>query len=78
MSKIEELADRVERLLVRHGELQRINALLRAQVVDVAQDRDHLRARLTAARSRIDNLLERLPRDASGGESANASAQGAP
>lgn len=77
MSKIEELADRVERLLLRHGELQRTNALLRAQIAEVAQDRDHLRARLTAARNRIDGLLERLPGDASGGGSVNASARGA-
>ena len=76
MSKIEELADRVERLLLRHGELQRTNALLRAQLAEVAQDRDHLRARLTTARNRIDGLLERLPRDAGGGDSANASARG--
>ena len=61
MSKIEELADRVERLLLRHGELQRTNALLRVQLTEVIQDRDHLRSRLTAARNRIDNLLERLP-----------------
>jgi hypothetical protein len=32
MSKIEELADRVERLLLRHGELQRTNALLQQQL----------------------------------------------
>ena len=61
MSKIEELADRVERLLLRHGELHRTNALLRAQLTEVMQDRDHLRSRLTTARNRIDNLLERLP-----------------
>ena len=32
MSQIEELADRVERLLLRHEELQRTNALLREQL----------------------------------------------
>jgi len=77
MSKIEELADRVERLLLRHGELQRTNALLRAQLAEVVQDREHLRSRLTTARNRIDGLLERLPRDQSGGENANASTRGA-
>ena len=74
MSKIEQLADRVERLLLRHGELQRTNALLRAQLTEVTQDRDHLRSRLTTARNRIDNLLERLPceplADADGAEAA--------
>jgi cell division protein ZapB len=61
MSKIEELADRVERLLLRHAELQRTNALLDQQLAAVAHERDNLRSRLNAARSRIDALLERLP-----------------
>jgi cell division protein ZapB len=63
MSKIDELADRVERLLLRHGELQRTNALLQQQLTAVTHERDNLRSRLTAARNRIDVLLERLPRD---------------
>ncbi|MBC7481652.1 MAG: cell division protein ZapB [Rhizobacter sp.] len=64
MSKIEELADRVERLLLRHEELQRTNALLEQQLSGVTHERDSLRSRLNAARSRIDGLLERLPVDA--------------
>ena len=63
MSKIDELAERVERLLLRHGELQRTNALLQQQLTAVTHERDNLRSRLNAARSRIDVLLERLPRD---------------
>jgi len=63
MSKIEELAERVERLLLRHAELQRTNALLEQQVAAVTHERDNLRSRLNAARSRIDALLERLPID---------------
>jgi cell division protein ZapB len=63
MSKIEELADRVERLLLRHAELQRTHALLGQQMVAVSHERDNLRSRLNAARSRIDALLERLPTD---------------
>ena len=61
MSKIEALADRVERLLLRHDELQRTNALLEQQLGAVTVERDNLRSRLNAARSRIDALLERLP-----------------
>ena len=61
MSKIEELADRVERLLLRHAELQRTNALLVQQVASLSHERDNLRSRLNAARSRVDALLERLP-----------------
>ena len=74
-TRIEELADRVERLLLRHEELQRTNALLASQLAATSNERDNLRSRLNGARSRIDVLLERLPRepavssdDASGGE----------
>lgn len=63
MSKIEELADRVERLLLRHAELQRTSTLLEQQLASVTHERDNLRSRLNAARSRIDALLERLPVD---------------
>ncbi|HUP08456.1 MAG TPA: DUF904 domain-containing protein [Caldimonas sp.] len=63
MSTIDELADRVERLLLRHGELQRTNELLREQLAAVTQERDNLRGRLHAARVRIDVLLERMPHD---------------
>ena len=65
MSKIEELADRVERLLLRHDELQRTNALLEQQLASVAHERDNLRSRLNAARARIDVLLDRLPAEPS-------------
>ena len=61
MSRLEDLAERVERLLLRHDELKRTNALLLEQVDSVRAERDGLRSRLTAARSRIDALLERLP-----------------
>ena len=68
MSQIEELADRVERLLLRHEEVQRTNALLREQLAAVAHERDNLRSRLNAAKSRIDVLLQRLPRDPAAGD----------
>ena len=63
MSKLDELADRVERLLLHHHELQRTQALLEQQVAELTSDRDSLRSRLNAARSRIDTLLARLPID---------------
>ena len=63
MSKIEELAERVERLLLRHDELIRTNLLLREQLHAASAERDNFRSRLNAARSRIDVLLERLPRE---------------
>jgi chromosome segregation ATPase len=63
MATIEELADRVERLLVRHDELQRTNALLTTELDAVTNERDNLRSRLNAAKTRIDVLLQRLPRE---------------
>ena len=60
-SQIDPLVERVERLLVRYEELQRTNALLAEQVERLTQERDSLKSRLSAARSRVDALLERLP-----------------
>ncbi len=59
--QIDQLAERVERLLVRHEELQRTNVLLSAQVDSLTAERDSLKSRLGAARARVDALLERLP-----------------
>jgi uncharacterized protein (TIGR02449 family) len=61
MSKLQELADRVERLVLRHEELKRTNALLTQEATALAAERDSLRSRLAAARARVDALLERLP-----------------
>ncbi|MDI4633347.1 cell division protein ZapB [Pelomonas sp. V22] len=61
MPSMTDLLDRVERLLLRHDELKRTNTLLQEQVQALSQERDSLRSRLGAARSRIDALLERLP-----------------
>ncbi len=60
-SQIDQIAERVERLLVRYEELQRTNTLLGAQVDALSQERDSLKSRLGAARARVDALLERLP-----------------
>jgi cell division protein ZapB len=67
MSQLQDLADRVERLLLRHQELQRTQQLLDQQLAAVTQERDSLRSRLNAARGRIDALLERLPAEAGNG-----------
>ena len=61
MATLQDLAERLDRLLLRHQELERTNALLREQLGSVGSERDNLKSRLTAARSRIDALLERLP-----------------
>ncbi|MEO7243806.1 MAG: DUF904 domain-containing protein [Rubrivivax sp.] len=62
-STLEALAERVERLLLRHDELKRSHALLEHELGAVTSERDSLRARLTAARGRVDALLARLPAD---------------
>ena len=59
--QIEQIAERVERLLVRYEELQRTNTLLAQQVEVLTHERDSLKSRLAAARARVDALLERLP-----------------
>jgi cell division septum initiation protein DivIVA len=60
-AQIEQVAEKVERLLVRYEELQRTNALLAQQVEVLTHERDSLKSRLAAARARVDALLERLP-----------------
>jgi cell division protein ZapB len=61
MATLDELADRIERLVLRHDELKRTNALLEQRLATVGSERDNLKSRLAAARARIDALLERLP-----------------
>jgi len=61
---IDQIAERVEHLLLRHEELQRTNALLAQQVQEISHERDLLKSRLGAARHRIDALIDRLPQGA--------------
>ena len=61
MAKLEDLAERVDRLVLRHQELKRTSQLIERQLQSVSAERDSLRSRLGAARARIDALLERLP-----------------
>ena len=60
-SPLDPVLERVERLIVRYEELKRTNDLLTTQVEVLTQERDSLKSRLQAARSRIDGLLDRLP-----------------
>jgi len=60
-TQIEQITERVERLLLRYEELQRTNALLTDQVSVLTHERDSLQSRLSAARARVEALLERLP-----------------
>jgi len=71
MSRLPDLAERIERLLLRHDEQKRTNTLLEQQLRAVTDERDNLRSRLAAARARIDALIDRLPAS-EGGDAAAA------
>lgn len=66
---LDQIEERIERLLLRHAELQRTNTLLAGQVAALTQERDSLKSRLSAARARVDALLDRLPAAADAGSS---------
>ena len=70
--QIEQITARVERLLLRHEELLRTNALLEQQVQVLTAERDSLKSRLGAARARVDSLLERLTESSGAAPSKDA------
>jgi len=74
-SLIDQIAERVERLLVRHDELMRTNTILREQVAVLTHERDNLKSRLMAARARVDALIDRLPANQSAADPDDALAQ---
>ena len=75
-TSIEQIAERVDRLLLRYEELQRTNALLADEISTLSQERDSLKSRLGAARARVEALLERLPENASSAPHASTSTPG--
>lgn len=58
---IDQISERVDRLLLRHEELQRTHALLLQQVQQLTSERDQLRAKCQLVKQRLDGLIERLP-----------------
>lgn len=58
---IDLVAERAERLLLQHSELQRVNTLLQQQVQGLQQERDELKQHHALALQRLDALLARLP-----------------
>lgn len=79
MAQLDDLAERVDRLVMRHQELKRTTALIAEQLLTVTSERDSLKSRLSAARARVDALLERLPaEDASATGKAAGAAQAKP
>ncbi len=71
MANLHDLAERIDRLLLRHEELRRSSSLVEQQLAAVTAERDSLRSRLAAARNRIDALLARLPAGANDAGSAS-------
>ncbi|MCX7815286.1 MAG: DUF904 domain-containing protein [Tepidimonas ignava] len=57
---IDQLARRVDRLLLRHEELLRTQSLLQAEVQRLTQERDRLRMQCRQAQARLEALLQRL------------------
>ena len=76
MSRLPDLAERIERLLLRHEEQKRTNTLLEQQLRTVTDERDNLRSRLAAARARIDGLIDRLPASEGGHAADDAHVDG--
>ena len=64
VAQIDQITERVEQLLQRHDELQRTSAQQAEKINALTQERDSLKSRLNAARSRVDALIERLPEHA--------------
>lgn len=76
MSRLEDLAERIDRLVARHEALKRSNAQLSKQLAELSHEHHSLQARLGAALRRLDALSERLPEHA-GGTLAETLAQAA-
>jgi uncharacterized protein (TIGR02449 family) len=66
MTPLHDLAERIDRLVLRHEELKRTNRLMEQQLQTLGAERDSLKSRLAAARARIDVLLARLPAEDDG------------
>ena len=76
---IEQITERVDRVLLRQEELQRTKALLTQQMHALTQERDLLKAKLNAAKQRLDAVLAELPDGGASliGPTGNADEEGA-
>ena len=59
----DQIAERVDRLLLRHAEMQRTQQAMARQIEALTLERDALKIRLRTARDRLDALIDRLPPD---------------
>ena len=60
-AQIGQITERVELLVLRYEALLHTNAQMGEQVSALTQERDSLKSRLSAARARVDALIDRLP-----------------
>lgn len=61
LTPVEQIAERVERLVLRHEALLSSYAQLREEAGALLLERDSLKSRLAASRARVEALLGRLP-----------------
>ena len=57
MTKLHDLAERVDRLVLRHEELKRTSQLMAQQLQAVTAERDSLKSHLAAARAKWARLI---------------------
>ena len=67
LTRLPELSDRVQSLLQGYADVQATCLALEQQIADLTAERDSLRSRLSAARARVDALLDRLSKESPGG-----------
>ena len=60
----EELEAKIEQVVALVHQLRAENEVLKNQVAEAEAERLHLRRSMTAARERLESLLDRLPEDA--------------
>jgi cell division protein ZapB len=61
---LEELEAKIEQVVALVHQLRAENEVLKNQVAEAEAERLHLRRSMTAARERLESLMERLPEDA--------------
>lgn len=61
---LEELEAKIEQVVTLVHQLRAENEVLKNQVAEAEAERLHLRRSMTAARERLESLMDRLPEDA--------------
>ncbi len=61
---LEELEAKIEQVVALVHQLRAENEVLKNQITEAEAERLHLRRSMTAARERLESLMDRLPEDA--------------